>query len=151
MSASPRELIHRWFDEVWNQGREEAIDELFAPHAVAFGLGETETPVHGPSEFKTFWRNLRGAIPDLNITIQDTIVDGERTVVRMILRGTHTGDGLGVPASGNAVNIAGIVIAYFSDGQIVRGWNSWDQLGFLRQIGAPPASSGEDRFLTAQR
>jgi len=54
MSANPKTLIHRWFEEVWNQGREETIDELFARDAIAFGLGETEQPVHGPSEFKKF-------------------------------------------------------------------------------------------------
>ncbi len=148
MSANPKELIHRWFEEVWNQGREETIDELFARDGIAFGLGETEKPVHGPSEFKIFWRNLRTAIPDQTITIQDTIVDGDKTVVRVTIQGTHTGSGLGVPASGNRINIAGIVIVYFSNCQIVRGWNSWDQHGLLRQISAAPAASGEDRFLS---
>jgi steroid delta-isomerase-like uncharacterized protein len=148
MSANPKTLIHRWFEEVWNQGREETIDELFARDAIAFGLGETEQPVHGPSEFKSFWRNLRTAIPDLTIAIQDTIVDGDKAVVRITIEGTHMGDGLGVPASGNRINLAGIVIVYFSNGQIVRGWNSWDQLGLLRQISAAPASSGKDRFLS---
>jgi len=75
-------------------------------------------------------------------------VDGDKAVVRITIEGTHMGDGLGVPANGNRINLAGIVIVYFSNGQIVRGWNSWDQLGLLRQISAAPASSGKDRFLS---
>lgn len=153
MPDENKALMHRWFKEVWNEGREETIDELLSPDAIAVGLGETEKEVHGPAEFKYFVRNMRSVIPDLHIRIEDTVAEGDTVVVRVILEGTHEGNGLGTRASGHAVSVAGIVIAQFAAGRIVRGWNCWDQLGFLRQIGAAavrPAPT-TDRFLEQHR
>jgi hypothetical protein len=54
MQQNAKALVHRWFDEVWNQGREDTIDELFSD-GVAYGLGESDVTVNGPSEFKVFF------------------------------------------------------------------------------------------------
>jgi steroid delta-isomerase-like uncharacterized protein len=138
-------LVRRWFDEVWNQGREATIDELFGADGIAVGLGAGEAPVHGPAEFRIFHRNLRSALPDIDIQIDDIISEGDTVAVRITLNATHTGQGLGVAPTGNKVRIAGIIMVRFADGKIVRGWNSWDQLGLLQQIKAiPPAG---DQFL----
>ena len=145
--TDPKDLIHRWFDEVWNQGREETIDELFASEAIAHGLGEAEAQVRGPAEFKTFWRSLRSALPDMRIRIEDTIAAGDKVAARVVLEGAHRGDGLGVPPTGRRVTVSGVVIVRISGGQIVEGWNSWDQLGLLQQIGAIPTPRGTGRFL----
>ena len=140
--------LHRWFEEVWNQGRESAIDEQFAQGCVAHGLGESDITVHGPDEFKQFWRNIRAALPDVRIEVQDLVSDGHKAAARVVLTGTHTGEGLGAPPSGNRVRIAGIVMVHIQNGQIVEGWNSWDQLGLLRQIGVVPTEKQvADRFL----
>jgi steroid delta-isomerase-like uncharacterized protein len=147
MSIDPHTLLHRWFEEVWNQGREQTIDELFAAGGVGHGLGEGDADVHGPTAFKAFWNNLRAAIPDVRIRIEDTVVQSDKGVARVRLTGTHLGDTLGVPASGRPISIAGIVIVRVSGGQIVEGWNSWDQLGLLQQIGAVPRPKAADRFL----
>jgi hypothetical protein len=77
-------LVHRWFEEVWNQGREETIDELFAPNGVTYGLGERDAEVRGPSQFKPFFRNIRAAFPDLHIKILDTVAEGNKVAVRVI-------------------------------------------------------------------
>jgi steroid delta-isomerase-like uncharacterized protein len=149
MSNANRALIHRWFEEVWNQGREETIDELLSPNGLGYGLGDTDITLKGPAEFKPFVRNLRGSFPDIHITIDDTVVEGDRVVVRIHVDGTHTGNGLGVPPSGRRIRIAGMVEVRISNGQIVEGWNSWDQFGLLRQIGALPVHPGPDRFAAA--
>jgi predicted ester cyclase len=104
------------------------------------GLGAGEAPVHGPEGFKVFLRNMRGALPDVHIAIEDTLAQGAKFAVRLVLEGTHTGGGLGIPPTGRKLRIAGIVIAQFVDGQIFRGWNSWDQLGLLQQLDAVPAN-----------
>jgi steroid delta-isomerase-like uncharacterized protein len=149
-TPAPRLIVQRWFDEVWNQGRESSIDEMFAPEGVGHGLGEGEADVHGPAEFKSFWRNMRAALPDVQIHIQDMVVEGDRVAVRVFLEGTHSGDGLGSKATGRLVRVAGIVIVRVVDGQIVEGWNSWDQLGLLQQVGLLARASEPDRFLTDQ-
>ena len=148
MPLDAKALITRWFDEVWNQGREETVDELMAPHATGYGLGETEKDVHGPAEFKIFLRNMRGAVPDARVEIEGITAEQDKAAVLLTLKGTHLGNGLGVPPSGNPVLIRGIVMVRVANGQIVEGWNSWDQLGLLRQIGALDHPSAPDLFLS---
>jgi steroid delta-isomerase-like uncharacterized protein len=149
MSIDPYTLVHRWFEEVWNQGREETVDELLAPDGIIHGLGEGSIDVRGPAGFKVFLRNMRSAFPDVHIDIEDTIVQGGKAVVRVVLEGKHLGDGLGLPPTGQGVSIAGIVIVRVSGDQIAEGWNSWDQLGLLRMLGAI-APHGPDPFLSAR-
>lgn len=146
--AHNKALVRRWFDEVWNQGKEATIDELFAANGVGYGLGDSDVEVRGPAEFKPFVRNLRASLSDLRITLEDVVAEGDKAMVRLTLDGTHDGPGLGVPATGRPIRIAGIVLVRIAGGQIVEGWNSWDQLGLMRQIGALPAPMGDDRFLT---
>lgn len=150
MTETHKALVRRWFKEVWNEGREATIDDLFADGGVAYGLGDREAEVHGPEQMKPFVRNLRGTIPDLQIDIQDILAEEDKVMVRVLLEGTHSGSGLGVPPSGRRIRVAGIVLIRISNGQFVEGWNSWDQLGLLRQIGALPALAGEDQFLAAR-
>jgi steroid delta-isomerase-like uncharacterized protein len=142
--------VRRWFREVWNDGREATIDELFAKDGVAYGLGEEEAAVRGPAEFKPFVRNLRGSFPDIQISIHDIMAEDDKVTVRVLLEGTHSGPGFGVQPTGRRIHVNGIVIVRISRGRLVEGWNSWDQLGLLRQIGALPAAKGEDQFLSAQ-
>jgi steroid delta-isomerase-like uncharacterized protein len=149
MPLDPGTLIHRWFDEVWNHGREDTVDQLFAPDGIAHGLGEGASEVRGPDAFKIFLRNMRAALPDVNVRIEDTIVQADKAVVRVFLKGTHLGEGLGLPPSGRQVEISGIVIIRVAGSQIVEGWNNWDQLGLLQQTGAIPVPQAADRFLAA--
>lgn len=151
MSEQNIAVVRQWFEEVWNQGSEASIDKLFSPDTVAHGLGDSERDVHGPDEMKPFVANIRGAIPDTHISIDDILTDGDRVAVRVTLRGTHTGAGLGVPPTGRKVSIQGIIIVRVAGGRIVEGWNSYDQLGLLRQIGALPGAGKHDTFLSAHR
>jgi steroid delta-isomerase-like uncharacterized protein len=142
-------MVRRWFEEVWNQGHEETIDELFAANGVGYGLGDTDVTLRGPAEFKPFVRNLRGGLPDIHMTIEDCLAESDRVTVRITVEGTHKGGNLGVAPTGRRVHIEGIVVVRIANGQIVEGWNSWDQLGLLRQIGALPAQKGPDQFTSA--
>jgi steroid delta-isomerase-like uncharacterized protein len=151
VSEQNKAVVRRWFEEVWNQGCESSIDELFPADSVAHGLGDSEQDVHGPEEFKTFVANIRGALPDTHISIDDILADGDRIAVRVTLQGTHTGPGLGVPPTGRKVSIQGIIIVRLVDGRIREGWNSYDQLGLLRQIGALPGAGKRDTFLSAHQ
>ena len=140
-------LVRRWFEEVLNQGREELIEELRAPDAVGFGLGETSVPVQGASGFKVFYRNLRSALPDLHVTVEHLVAEEDMVAARIQVEGTHMGPGLGVPPTGQSVLFSGMLIARMSGGRIAESWNNLDQLGLLRQVGALPSAAGPDRFL----
>ena len=141
MSEKNKAALRRWFDEVWNQKREATIDEMFPADSVAHGLGDHEADVRGPAEFKQFMANITDSIPDVHIHVDDIFAEGDRAAARITLEGTHTGEGLGVPPTGRTIRIQGNIIVRIVDGRILEGWNSYDQLGFLRQIGALPDPS----------
>jgi steroid delta-isomerase-like uncharacterized protein len=101
MTETNKALVRRWFREVWNEGREATIDELFAESGVAYGLGDTETEVRGPAQLKPFVRNLRSSFPDLQISIHDIMAEEDKVMVRILVEGTHSGSGLGVPPRTN--------------------------------------------------
>jgi hypothetical protein len=65
MIETNKTVVRRWFKEVWNEGREATIDELFAESGVTYCLGDTETEVLGPAQLKPFVRNLRNSFPDI--------------------------------------------------------------------------------------
>ena len=147
MNDDNKQLVQRWFEEVWNQNRESAIDELLSPEGVGFGLAATDTEVHGPTEFKPFVRNMRSAFPDLHIAVEDTVAEGDKVAVRLRVTGTHKGDGLGFAATGRKVDVTAITIIQFANGKLVHGWNNWDQLGMMQQLGVVPGPVNMDRLL----
>jgi len=130
------QLMRRWFQEVWNEGRVETVHELLHPNAVAKGQRGAEEEIRGPEKFVEFVQQIRGAFPDIHIKVEDVFGAGDKVVLRWSGTMTHTGHGIGFPPSGRAVHSRGITIAKFVDGQIVEGWDNWDQLGMLEQIGA---------------
>ena len=138
MSAENKVLCRRWFEEVWNKGREAAIDELLAADGLAYGLGERGQALRGPEPFKGFYRVFRGAFPDLHLTIDDMLAEGDKVLVRFSGTGTHQGDHLGVPATRRPVTFTGMTLVRCQDGKLVEGWNNFDLYGLLTQVGAVP-------------
>ena len=136
MSAENKALVQRWFDRVWNEGRADAIDEMFAAEGVAHGLGQD---LHGPAEFKVFHATFRGAFPDVRVHMDEMIAEGDRVAYRFTATGTHRGGDLGFAATGRPVNFLGMGSVRIANGRIVEGWNVLDQLGMLTQLGVVAA------------
>jgi steroid delta-isomerase-like uncharacterized protein len=135
MSPKNSELIRHWFEQVWNQGRSDVIDQMSHPYTRGYGQAE-----HGKqidmNEFKQLWHSLRAAFPDIRFTIHDTIEQGDKVAARWSATMTHKGTFLGYEPTGQTATITGISLQRFEDGKIVEGWDNWDQLGLLVQIGA---------------
>jgi steroid delta-isomerase-like uncharacterized protein len=128
-------FVHRWFEEVWNNGRLAAVDEMMAPDASMHGLGEG-AGVNGSVAFKEFVVKLRGAFPDMRITVNETVEEGDMIAARWTATMTHLGDQLGIAATGNRVGVTGMSMARLRDGVMVEGWNNWDIMALMEQIGA---------------
>lgn len=79
---------------------------------------------------------LRGAFPDIYVTIGDAFGSGDKVAARCSATMTDMDDHLGIPSSGKQVRITSISIMQIANGQIVQGWDNWDQLTMLREIGA---------------
>jgi steroid delta-isomerase-like uncharacterized protein len=137
MSSENKELFRRWFEEVWNKGRVDAIKEMFAEDGIAHGLSDDpSTPMRGPTDFTNFHAAFRSAFPDMMITVEDTIAEGDKVVARCSVRGKHTGDSLGIAATQTPVEFTGISIVRIKDGKIVEAWNNFDFMKMYRQLGA---------------
>jgi ketosteroid isomerase-like protein len=94
-------LIRRWFEEVRNKGRADAIAEMMAEDAVVHGLSDDAAkPLRGPAGFLPFHAQFREAFPNIEVVVEDTIAEGDKVVARCSVRGKHVGDSLGFKATG---------------------------------------------------
>lgn len=122
----------RWFEEVWNQRRTDTIDELLMEESVAESEGGL---LRGPEEFKTRMHTpFLSAFPDLHVTVENTVAQGEDVVVCWRASGTHGGDGLGLHATGRPMSIRGMTWHRYRDGKLVQGWDCWNQEGLMNQL-----------------
>jgi steroid delta-isomerase-like uncharacterized protein len=137
--SANKALAHRWFEEVWNQGKIETIHELMSTDVIGHGLGEAGKIVRGPEAFIAFWKTLRAAFPDIRIDVQQTLEEADWIVARFDIFVTYTGEGLGFPANGKHARVAGMSMIRIAHGKLVEGFNMWDQRGMLAQIGGPDA------------
>ena len=97
---------------------------------------------------RQFWTAFFGAIPDLSATMEDLVISGDRVVGRYVYRGTHIGELMGIPASGNAVEMRSIDIWRVQDGMFVEHWDELNLLEVFQQVGAlPPFGGSPDRDL----
>ena len=134
------ELVYRWFDEIWANGRLDAIDELLSPDAVIHGLGEPGREAGGHAPFKDFVSRFQSSFSDIRVTVDQTVEEGDMVASRWTARMTHNGDGLGIPPTNRKVQVSGMSMGRFRDGRMIEGWNNWDQMGLMTQIQAQPGS-----------
>ena len=130
-------LIRRWFEEVWNKGRADAIPELFADDGIAHGLSDDPAnPLRGPAGFLPFHAQFREAFPNIEVVVEDTIAEGDKVVARCSVKGKHVGDSLGFKATGAQAEFDGMTIVRIKDGKIVEAWNNFDFMKMYKQLGA---------------
>jgi steroid delta-isomerase-like uncharacterized protein len=136
-------LVRRWFEEVWNKGRAEAIDEMFAEEGVAHGLAdETGAPLRGPANFRVFHGKFRESFPGIEVTVEDSISEGDKVAARCTVRGRHEGDSLGFAATKQPVEFTGMTFIRVRDGKIVEAWNNFDFMSMFQQLGALRLDAG---------
>ncbi len=131
-----RALNRRYVEEVINQGNIHAIDELIDP-----GIVDYAAPPGFPTGregAKRFSAMLSSAFPDLHLTIEDMIAEGDKVVVRGTWNGTHEGAFMGIPATGRRVTVSQIDVSRVADGRMVEHWGQFDALGLMQQLGAVP-------------
>jgi steroid delta-isomerase-like uncharacterized protein len=136
MSEENKQLVRRWFDEVWNKGRAEAIDEMFDEYGIAHGLSEDPAkPITGPRDFRPFHTLFREAFPNMVIVIEDLVAEGDRVAARCSVRAKHEGDFMGRAATQAPVEFTGMTIVRIDNGKIVEAWNNFDFTTLHKQVG----------------
>lgn len=134
MSESSRQLIHRWYEEVWNKQSEEAIDEMFAPDGKCYGIPEPDSVLVGPEGFKTVHRTFLAAFPDIRLTVHDIICEGDRVAVTWVANMTHLGDSLGFAPTFQKVSLEGCSVLSLRNGQILDGKNYMEMQGLVQRL-----------------
>ncbi len=139
MSEENKALVRRWFEELFNEGNLEVTDEIIAPNHISHDPSLPDLPL-GPEGAKQLVNLYRSAFPDVRLTIEDELADGDKVVTRWVGRGTHQGVLMGVAPTGEQVETTGISIWRIEEGKIVESWANYDTLGMLQQVGALPST-----------
>lgn len=129
-------LTRRIFEEGVNQNKPSVFDELFAPnfaiHDAPFGAQR------GPEGFRQLIGMFRTGFPDLRVTIEEELAEGDRVIHRGYATATHKGDFQGIPPTGKQVKINYIDIWRVANGKMVENWVQMDLLGLMQQLGVVP-------------
>lgn len=134
-SEENRAVMRRLYEEVWDGGRHEAVDELVAPGFVDHRSGR-----EGPEELKRTVRGLRDTFPDLRFEVRDQTVDGAWVTTVWEARGTDRGGLLWYPPTGKSATFSGVFFDRVADGRVVEHAGRTDMAELYEQLGLPPGA-----------
>jgi len=129
MSEGNKNVVRRYYEEVWSQGRLDEVDALVAPTVVVNGNSLT------PEKVRQAIGGGRASFPDQKYALQDVIAEGDLVAVRWTWEGTQTGEFHGKAPSGTHVTYTGMGFFRIASDKIVEHWSNIDQLGLLQQLG----------------
>ena len=130
-------LVRQMMEEIFNRGNISQAGEFLAPDFIE----REELPPGIPSYREGITQlttMLRGAFPDFRATIDDIIAEGDKVVIRQTWSGTHEGEFMGVPPTGNSVSFGVIDIIRIAGGKFAEHWGQMDSMGLMQQLGAGP-------------
>ncbi len=136
-----KRIFNRYLEEFWNKGDLTVADETLAPDVRFHDLIALGLPP-GPGGVKQNYLAFRKGFPDLQMTVEDMVTEGDRIAIRWTAHGVHKGDFQGIPATYRSGTITGMSFVRMVDGKIVEGWQDLDALGLLQQLGMFPSGSG---------
>src|SRR5438552_200604 len=140
-ASSPQEqnkaIARRAFEEILSQGRFELASELYAKDFINHGIHRNASLEEDQAALKG-WHQ---AFSDITIVPERLIAEGDLVAIYWIARGTNTGTGNGLPATGKKAELAGITIWRIVDGKLKEEWSAFDQLSMMQQLGLLPANT----------
>jgi len=128
----------RALEEIYNQGNLDVVEELFNTDFVYHIAGIPD--VQGKEGVKQVATMYHTAFPDLYFTIEEQIAEADKVALRWTATGTHNGEFMGLPPTGNHMTVTGISFARFADGKFAEEWTVYDMLGMMEQLGAAPVT-----------
>jgi len=139
MTAETNKIVMSRFLEFINTASEILAQELISPNAIFHVPGRPE-PMRGPAGYLAIIGMMRGGFPDIQWTVEEMVIEGDKVAARFTMRGTHQGTFFGFPPTGKKIAVQAINIYRLSDGQFVEEHGQPYMLGLLQQIGAIPAA-----------
>jgi steroid delta-isomerase-like uncharacterized protein len=143
MSAASNEAVIRKVLKLIDERNLDEAFELYAPDYIYHGPGGQE--LRGRDGVRGLWELFLRGFPDLTSTVYDVISQGDKLVMRWSVKGTHTGEFLGIAPTNNKMTLPVIEIFSVADGQLVEAWDQYDRLHLLEQIDAAARPSAEKR------
>ena len=137
MAVIARELADTYL-AMLNRHDPDLVDQFVAEEYINHNAFVSD----GREANRRFWAAFFTGLPDLSATTEDLVISGDRVVGRFVYRGTHTGALLGIPASGNAVEMRSIDIWRVADGMFVEHWDELNLMEVFQQVGALPPLGG---------
>ena len=131
MTEAERQLGRRWFEEVWNKGRREAIGEMIGPDSLVHDGGVDS---RGPEGFYQLFDRMTAAFSDIHFDVEDLVAENDKVCVRWSFSAKHSGDGLGIEPTGTKINVTGISILQVAGTIFAEGWQNWDMMGMMEQL-----------------
>lgn len=138
MAQDNKAISRQFVEEAFNKGNVDVLDEIVLKDIVIHDPGAPPNMAPGREGLKQMVLGYRTAYPDIKVTIEDEIVEGDKVVTRWSARGTNEGEMMGMPPTGKETQVTGITIDRIEGGQIVESWTNWDTLGLLQQLGVVP-------------
>jgi steroid delta-isomerase-like uncharacterized protein len=135
MGDTNKQVVRRFYEELWNRGNFDAADELISPDYIRHDLRPGEAPP-GPAGQKAVAEKFRAGFPDVRLEVEALVAEGNLVAARWSMSGTHTGHWGDVAATGRKVRFTGVNFFRIVDGMIAEIWNVRDDLGLREQLGA---------------
>ena len=129
-----KDFLNVYTETFWNKHELDSYDTYFASNFVSHHADGDKSR----EEFKGLCQAYFSAFPDLHIATEDLIAEGSKVTKVWTARSTHKGEFLGIPASGNKIQVKGIEVFRIENGRIAELWVSMDTLGMMQQIGVIP-------------
>ena len=126
-------LSRRVIEEIFNKQNLALADELIDANFIDHGMG-----FKGPEGFKQFVTTFITGFPDIRLTIDDMVAEGDKVALRLTAQGTHKGDFMGIAPAGKQFTATGIMISHVRGDKEAEVWESIDRIGMLQQIGVIP-------------
>jgi steroid delta-isomerase-like uncharacterized protein len=138
MPVDNEAIVRRFFEEAWNKGNVQVVEELCTDDHV---LDDPSNPGAKPGHdtAKQVVTSFRQAFPDASLTIEDQFSAGNKVTTRWTARGTHRGPLQSMSATGKQVVVKGIQVDEVVGGKVVRTWVNWDSMGLMQQLSAASA------------
>lgn len=135
----PKTVVRRYVDEFVTQRNVDIAGEIFADDFVNHSAGPNDPK--GRDGLIQFFTMIQTGFPDFDVVVEDLFAEGDRVAIRFTFHGTHHGEFMGIPPTGQRVTMPGIDILRIEGGKIAELWGQEDMLGMLQQLGVLPGSA----------
>ena len=136
MAAADNKALASEYFEAFGRNDFPALQRVVHPDVVYHTAPPGLSP--GIEGYRELMAMYKSAFPDLEVTIDDVVAEGDKVAARFSSTGTHQGELMGIAPTGKEATVTGITISRLRNGKVVEEWTNWDTLGMLVQLGAVP-------------